>query len=340
MTITINFSEQLVENIRSMDNNCRSIFSPLSELFCSLHVLLNPEGHGLMTAWAIETQKQMDCKTLAELKYFSPLYRKAVPSFFMEEMILEDKCIELQLSHLGTSFFNKNVDDLIQELKGFDNTELVHDLKCNQNLVFLKLFSFLREYHDTYFKELVSNSNLINILNHNVKKQRDYIAEKGFINFISTIDSNQIYWNNDSIKIQTKEDDVYKLDNGEKLYFIPSSVTWPHVRVNRLKNGITIIYDINSQHIGNFSRQVMANTFKILSDPVRIDILVNLNKGKKTTKNLSQILSVSEPTISHHLTLLKEAGLVNKIRDGKRVFYYNTNKVLSLIPNFYNNASR
>lgn len=340
MTITINFSEQLVKNIRSLDNNCHSIFSPLSELFCSLHVLLNPEGHGLMTAWAIETRKQMDCKTLAELKYFSPLYRKSVPSFFMEEMITEDCCLEVQLSHLGTSFFNKNVDDLIQELKEFDKTELVRDLQHNKNLVFLKLFSFLREYNDTYFKELVSNSNLINILNHNVKKQMDDIVEKGFVNFISTIDSNQIYWNTGSIKIQTKEDEVYELGCGEKLYFIPSSVTWPHVRINRLREGITIIYDINSQHIGNLSRQAMANTFKILSDPVRIDILVNLNQGKKTTKVLSQILSVSEPTISHHLTLLKDAGLVEKTRDGKRVFYYNTNKVLSLIPNFYNNANR
>lgn len=33
MTITINFSEQLVENIRSMDNNCRSIFHLLVSFF-------------------------------------------------------------------------------------------------------------------------------------------------------------------------------------------------------------------------------------------------------------------------------------------------------------------
>lgn len=32
-------------------------------------------------------------------------------------------------------------------------------------------------------------------------------------------------------------------------------------------------------------------------------------------------LNVSQPTVSHHLSILKEAGLVNSRREGKQVFY-------------------
>ena len=34
-----------------------------------------------------------------------------------------------------------------------------------------------------------------------------------------------------------------------------------------------------------------------------------------------EALNVSQPTVSHHLSILKEAGLVNSRREGKQVFY-------------------
>ena len=58
-------------------------------------------------------------------------------------------------------------------------------------------------------------------------------------------------------------------------------------------------------------------------------------KEKKQLKVLAQILVTSESTVSHHLNILKKAGIVNNIRNGKRVFYYNTDKVKELIPNFF-----
>jgi len=116
---------------------------------------------------------------------------------------------------------------------------------------------------------------------------------------------------------------------------LPSSVTWPHVRVNKMNEKIILTYNVNSRNIGNLARQEMSEMFKALSDPTRIDILYYLHEGKKTTKSLAQILVTSESTVSHHLNILKKAGIVNNIRNGKRVFYYNTDKVKELIPNFF-----
>ncbi len=36
---------------------------------------------------------------------------------------------------------------------------------------------------------------------------------------------------------------------------------------------------------------------------------------------VTRLGSVSQPTVSHHLTILREAGLVNTRREGKQVFY-------------------
>ena len=60
------------------------------------HVLLNPDGHGLMTTWASETKQIMDEQILQELNYFSPFYKSKIPNFFIEEIIYEESSIEKQ----------------------------------------------------------------------------------------------------------------------------------------------------------------------------------------------------------------------------------------------------
>ena len=55
MTVTIYFTESLLDNLSEINKNCFSIYSP-NEVLGSLHVLLNPDGHGLMTTWASETK--------------------------------------------------------------------------------------------------------------------------------------------------------------------------------------------------------------------------------------------------------------------------------------------
>ena len=335
MTVTIYFTESLLDNLSEINKNCFSIYSPLNEVLGSLHVLLNPDGHGLMTTWASETKQVMDEQILQELNYFSPFYKSKIPNFFIEEIIYEESSIEKQISLLGTNLLGKDKGLLINELKDFKDSKLMEDLVENADLVFLNFFSFLKMYYKYYFKDFVQKTDVFNVLNHYAMKQRKCISKQGFLRFLQSIDSNQIYWVKNAIKIQTKMNKKYYLGKGEKIIFLPSSVTWPHVRVNKMNEKIILTYNVNSRNIGNLARQEMSEIFKALSDPTRIDFLYYLHEGKKTTKSLAQILVTSESTVSHHLNILKKAGIVNNIRNGKRVFYYNTDKVKELIPNFF-----
>jgi DNA-binding transcriptional ArsR family regulator len=62
----------------------------------------------------------------------------------------------------------------------------------------------------------------------------------------------------------------------------------------------------------------MANdTFKALAHPIRRDIVERLSGGAATVGDATRDLGVSKPTISRHLKMLEQAGLVTRLIDGR-----------------------
>ena len=60
---------------------------------------------------------------------------------------------------------------------------------------------------------------------------------------------------------------------------------------------------------------------KALADETRQAILQMLLEGEKCVSDLSAACAMSQPTISHHLNILKSLGLVHSRKDGKYVYY-------------------
>lgn len=61
--------------------------------------------------------------------------------------------------------------------------------------------------------------------------------------------------------------------------------------------------------------------FKALNDATRREILELLRKKDMTAGEIAQQFPVSWPSISHHLDLLKQAGLVSATKSGQFVYY-------------------
>jgi DNA-binding transcriptional ArsR family regulator len=62
----------------------------------------------------------------------------------------------------------------------------------------------------------------------------------------------------------------------------------------------------------------MANDpFKALAHPIRRDIVERLSGGAATVGEATRDLGVSKPTISRHLRMLEEAGVVSRVIDGR-----------------------
>ena len=64
-----------------------------------------------------------------------------------------------------------------------------------------------------------------------------------------------------------------------------------------------------------------AETFKALSDENRIKILIMLNKREMNAGQLLSELKVTQPTLSHHMKILCDCGLLNARKDGKWTYY-------------------
>jgi len=65
----------------------------------------------------------------------------------------------------------------------------------------------------------------------------------------------------------------------------------------------------------------LARGFSLLSDPTRLGILKLLSGGAKNVTALCNGLGLKQPTISHHLGLLRMGRLVVGTRKGKSVVY-------------------
>lgn len=68
----------------------------------------------------------------------------------------------------------------------------------------------------------------------------------------------------------------------------------------------------------------MAVTFKALSDPVRLRLLyliADSAEGEACVCDLNAAFDLSQPTISHHLRVLHDAGLVSRDKRGTWAYY-------------------
>ncbi|HEX8752050.1 MAG TPA: metalloregulator ArsR/SmtB family transcription factor [Solirubrobacterales bacterium] len=68
----------------------------------------------------------------------------------------------------------------------------------------------------------------------------------------------------------------------------------------------------------------MARIAKALGDPVRLQLVDVLRKhaGKVCVCELVPLFDLSQPTVSHHLKRLREAGIVGSERQGLWAYYY------------------
>jgi DNA-binding transcriptional ArsR family regulator len=65
----------------------------------------------------------------------------------------------------------------------------------------------------------------------------------------------------------------------------------------------------------------LTDVFKALSDPTRREILAMLRQGDKSAGEIADAFSITKPSISHHLSQLRQAGLVSDTRQGQSIVY-------------------
>ena len=75
----------------------------------------------------------------------------------------------------------------------------------------------------------------------------------------------------------------------------------------------------------------LQQTLKALSDPTRREILNLLKQGKLSAGEITDHFQITAAAISRHLSILKEADLIEDTREGKYIFYELNTSVLEEI---------
>jgi DNA-binding transcriptional ArsR family regulator len=65
----------------------------------------------------------------------------------------------------------------------------------------------------------------------------------------------------------------------------------------------------------------LTNLFRLLSDRTRLNILLTLAEGERNVGSLCHELGLPQPTVSHHLGLLRVNNIITNHRKGKQVYY-------------------
>ena len=69
------------------------------------------------------------------------------------------------------------------------------------------------------------------------------------------------------------------------------------------------------------AEEPIAALFRVLGQPVRIQILLLLAREEACVCHLEAYLGLRQAAISQHLMLLRDAGLVSAYRDGRNIYY-------------------
>lgn len=76
----------------------------------------------------------------------------------------------------------------------------------------------------------------------------------------------------------------------------------------------------------------MVNVFKAISDPTRLCILYLLEDTELCSCRIQEALNKPQPTISHHINILKNAGLIKGRKKGTWIYFsLSNNKIINML---------
>lgn len=67
--------------------------------------------------------------------------------------------------------------------------------------------------------------------------------------------------------------------------------------------------------------ELVAARFKVMSEPLRLRILQELQAGEMSVMEITEAVESSQPNVSKHLKMLQEGGLVLRRQEGNTVYY-------------------
>ncbi|MFD1417490.1 MULTISPECIES: ArsR/SmtB family transcription factor [Companilactobacillus] len=84
---------------------------------------------------------------------------------------------------------------------------------------------------------------------------------------------------------------------------------------------IKSLHNLNNEIPNNDELEAMVNVFKAFGDMTRVKIILALSQTPLSVGEIADSLEMSQSSISHQLSLLKQLNLVSSMRKGRNIHY-------------------
>jgi DNA-binding transcriptional ArsR family regulator len=361
LTIEVAFPTNVLRNNRILKKSIRFVFSPMNELFTSLHVLRNTQKHGALISWELNAHEKIKNNMEKEFEFFGPLFDFSTPSFLLEllensviSIDQEFKLLQNRLNSLSEEEFIKHVSTIqskrLQEFQPSKSKKYEWDRYSSIGIERLsqkflndsrefgeQLVKFLKKYNELIFSEIWGKDHIKKVLINEITRQSINLEKRGFNATIIALKNDAIHWVGHQLMLYQPFKEHVKMNIGDKIFFMPSYFVWPHLFVDLIEEGIVVTYAVDTQRTKYFAPEKMTDILVAVGNTTRIEMLNFLKQAENTNQGLAQLLSLSESNISHHLSVLKEANLVYFRRVDRYVLYGVTPVVTDVIPSFFEN---
>jgi len=313
-------------------------YSPVIELVCAVHLLTDPAHHQFEIKWAEEVLSILSEDELEALQSI-----KHYPAGGIEFLnyVLENKelfSIEKFIRHIensdDTDFFfyllNESIDKEKIEKAFVNNNERY---KIQEKIKWIVEENVLMYFFDNPGEV---KEKAVKILKTIYEKglqdrfQQDKIRLEEGVNYVND------FIGKDSIEIVLEKitGKPKRIFAGYKEYYIiPSYFVSPRLIRIYSNDKLYMVFDCRlTRDKKEALLDELSNLLKVIDDKSRMEILRILVNNKSYGKALSDIIGISTPTVSHHLEVLKQAGLVKeeKIRNIK-YFYADKDRLKKVI---------
>jgi DNA-binding transcriptional ArsR family regulator len=323
-------------------------YSPLTECVMSLKVLLQPKRHPLHRRWGREIRRA-GAPLQEAFERYAFAFRDNAPTLYVggnagepslgEELELLRAMPEAQLRfeftlglHHGSMAGEQLADEPARSKLLADGARVFPSSGEALALLLEKPHAFLAEFAafiELYFDEVFATEweRVEPLLADSVTDAGERIADDGFYQALAQLNPRlRGDARHRQLVIEKWFDHDYELTPGDELALVPSVYVWPNLAV-LLDEGTwpkSIIYPapfLARRRPASMPPAELVRLLRALGDGTRLRALQLIAQRPRSTQELAPLVGISEATLSRHLRVLTEAGVLARSRSGRFVLY-------------------
>ena len=341
----------MISDDRQYHIKYKFVHSASLEMVKSIHVASDPEHHVFCNDWVKLIDGRMSKKLESELKFFSDRYRQwdfimdlvAEMAYYQNDANDLEKILQkienmndivFSVFFLGMSSCSPDPAQIKSFLSDPDTAtgslltggakrlrdEDIRYFFANVREIRMRLCTVMRKYWAEIFQ--YEWESIDSYLKTVIKRGMSQIERQGPVNYICSLHE-RLYTKNGTLVFDNESNLSIKISEIKEIVITPSVFAHPHLYGNIFKGKVNVALNMNYNAVKiNKAVPVQAlELMHILSDETRFRIIKVLWKTAATTSELSELLTLSNATVSLHLKLMKSADLVEIERENKFSYY-------------------